>query len=854
MPSQLASSSVRWSAAVLAATVSLAARAHEGGAASIEAEGSSLECLEGRLERSEGRTFDAATGRDPRNYPPDRVVDFVKMTLDLAFADLDAKRFEGRETLAVRGFGAPVTKLELDAVGLDVHAVSRDGRPTPFFIDDEHLTITLDPALAAGEEASLGIDYACVDPRSGMIFTPSNPGDPARGAEVHTQGEPEQNRNWFACHDSPNERLATELVVHVPDGYLVSSNGRLVEQSTLDGVSTWRWLQERPHANYLVSLVIGRFDRVDLKPGARGVPMTVWAPPGLPDVAERVERTYGRTGRMMDLFERRFGVPYAWARYDQVLARNFGAGGMENTSVTTLQPGALLDAAAELDGDYDGLISHELGHQWFGDLVTCRSWAHLWLNEGWATYASALWAEEREGRDAYLDSIRGSFAVADRDTTTNLIGMVSNEYGSPGETFGRAANPYSKGSSILHMLRTMLGEDLFWTGVHRYVQARQDTVAETDDLRHALEEVSGRDLEWFFDQWCVRPGTPRLKVKVGFDAPRSEVVVDVAQTQSIDARTPAFRFDLPIWVMTEHGPRTFVVPMRDKTATLRVAVEGTPSMIVVDPELAVLKKVELDAPLPLLLAQAEKGPTIAARRAAVDAIADQDRPEVVATLERVARDAARRHSERAGALAALGRFGSNDAKARVRAFLDEGIDDARIRVVGIDAAPRTLEREAAVALLTKVATSDPSYDCRVSAVNGLAGLKAMEAKDAILALVDAPSHNDKVKLAALDALAALDDERALAKAIEASRFGNPDRARPRAIGVVGKLAKHDMDGAVAALVALLDDPERRSVGAAGEALSDLKAPAARDRIAAMAASGPEGLRESAARWLKKYTG
>lgn len=815
-------------------------------------EGCSLECLEGKVERAEAGSFDAATGRNPRNYPPDRIVDHLRMTLELRFDDLDARRFTGRETLTIRGVGRPASKIELDAVGLVVSGVTRDGAAAPFFADDQRLTITLEPPLAPLQETSLVIEYSCTEPTAGMIFTPSDPNDPERGAEVHTQGQPQQNRNWFPCHDAPNERLATELIVHVPAGHVVSGNGRLVAQREQDGVSTWHWLQERPHVNYLVSLVIGKFERVPLAPSASGVAMTVWVPPGM---SERVERTYGRTGRMIDLFERRFGVKYPWARYDQILARNFGAGGMENTSATTLQPGALLDAAAVLDGDQDGLIAHELGHQWFGDLITCRSWAHIWLNEGWATYASALWAEERDGRDGYLDSIRGSFGVADRDRTDNDgSAMVSNEYGSPGETFSRAANPYSKGSSILHMLRTMLGEEVFWTGVHRYVQAHQDTVAETDDFRHALEEVSGRDLEWFFEQWCMRPGTPHLAVKVGFDAPRGEVLVDVTQTQRIDARTPAFRFDLPVQVVTDRGVRTFTVPVREKTASLRAAVEGTPTMIVVDPELAVLKKVDLDAPLSMTLVQAEKGPTIAARRAAVDALSDTDRPEVVAVLERIARNPQRRHTERIGAMGALGRFGSNDAKVAVRTMLEEGVADARLRAAAIAAVRKSLERDAAIAMLAEVAASDSSYECRATAIEGLEQLKAKEHADLLLTLVDFPSQSDKIRLAALDALAGLDDPRALPKAIEAARFGNPDRARPRAIAIVGRLAKHDMDGAVAALLPLLDDPERRSAMAAGEALAELKAPAARDRIAAMAASGRQPYRDAATRWLKKYTG
>lgn len=805
-----------------------------------------LGCLHGKLEREGRGAFDPATGADHRNFPPDRLVDHLHVLLRLRFEDLDAKRFSASQSLFLRGIAPSTAVLPLDAAGLSIDAVARDGRPTSFFHDGSRLFVTFEPPLLAGEDARLDFTYQCVAPPRGMIFTPSDPVS-ARAPELHTQGQPEQNRHWFIAHDSPNERLSSEVIVDLPAGFVASSNGRLVEQRDEAGRSLWHWKQERPHVNYLISLVVGDFERVPVASGRNGVPMVAWIPPGR---AADVERTFGRTGRMMDLFEERFGVPYPWDRYDQLVVRNFGAGGMENTAATTLQPFSLLDEAAILDGDLDGLISHELAHQWFGNLITCRTWAHIWLNEGWATYATALWNEERFGPDGYLDSIHGNFGVARRDQTTGLIPMVSNEWGSPGETFGRVANPYSKGASILHMLRRMLGEEVFWAGVHRYVQRHQDTVVETKDFRQALEEVSGLELEWFFDQWCLRPGTPQVKVRAGYDPLRREVEVEVLQTQQVDARTPAFRFDLPIVVRTPAGDSTHVVQVREKTTLQRFQVDGPPSMIVVDPELDVLKTLELDLPLNLLLAQAESGPTIAARRAALAALASHDRPEVRSLVFRIAGDTGRRHTERSQAVEVLGGFGSSEAREQVLALLDQGIDDARVR----EAALRQLAShpaEVAIPRLVTAAQGDPSYDCRALAIRRLGALKASAHADLILAMVETPSHAEKIRLAALAALADLNDPRGLEPAITASRFGMPDRARPAAIGVVGRLGAHQRQAAVQALLPLLDDPERRSVLAAGAALADLKATEARPRIAAMAESGPTWARDEAAKWLAR---
>ncbi|MCA9283610.1 MAG: HEAT repeat domain-containing protein, partial [Phycisphaerales bacterium] len=791
---------------------SAAAMVHEeewGGAAAGGA------CAAAKAEwLAEAGSFDPETGREYRNFPPDRLVDHLSMTLRMRFPDLSSARFTATETLRVRGIGVPVHLLRLDAVGFRVDAVRRDGVPAPFAVDDESISVQLEPPLESGEEASIEIDYECRDPADGMIFSHAV-AEKGLSAEIHTQGQPDTNRYWFACHDFPNERLSTELIVDVPAGYQVSSNGRLVSQETQGDRAVWHYLQERPHVNYLVSLVIGQFDRVELPPPRSGVPLTVWAPKGRgPDA----QRTYERTGAMIDLFERRFGTPYPWKRYDQLIVRNFGAGGMENTSATTMYPTAVFDERALLDGDLDGLISHELGHQWFGDLVTCRSWAHIWLNEGWATYCSALWQEESGGREAYLDSIRGSFQVARRDTTDGEVGMVSTVYGSPNETFGRRPNPYPKGASILHMLRAMLGEELFFEGVRRYLERYGDQVAETDDFRHAMEQVSGLDLEWFFEQWCRRPGTPQVKATARYDAATGEVVVDVEQTQSIDARTPAFRFELPVLAIGDGGETAFRIDVRDRKTTYRTKVAGVPSMIVVDPELHVLKSLTLDLPFRMLLEQARRGPTIAARRDAIEALRARSEPEVVELMTAIVRDSQRRHTERVAAFGALQGFDSSDAKESIAALIAESDPDARLRVAFVDAAA-DLPRAEAIPILAKVAANDESYACRARAVEGLGKLKSAEHADLLVELVDYPSQSDQVRNAALGALAELDDARGLDLAIRCAELGNPDRARPRAVAAMGRLAHHDRERTIDLLLELLKDPESRTAYEAGDALA-----------------------------------
>jgi aminopeptidase N len=789
--------------------------------------------------------WDEATGRDLRNYPPDRVVDYKHMKLQMRFEDLNDRSFTATETLTIEPIGEPTQALTLDAVDLKISKVVLGGKPVEYSSDGKVVAMRFDPPLPLGLSQDLVIEYACEQPYDGMTFTPWSPDAPHYDAQVHTQGETNTNRHWFACHDFPNERMTTELIVDVPADFLVSSNGRLMSNTTSGDRVVWHWLQDKPHVAYLVSLIIGKFDVVEI-PHSR-VPMKVWVPPGK---GGDVLQTYGRTGEMIDMFEERFGVAYPWDRYDQLLAKNFHAGGMENTSATTMHPAAVYNKTALLDGDLDGLISHELCHQWTGDLITCKSWEHIWLNEGWATYGTAMWNEQRFGEDGYLDYIRGQFGVARRDRTTGEIPMVSPLWKNPDETFRRAGNPYPKGASIIHMLRTMLGDEVFWKGVQLYMNRHKFGVAETSDFRYALEEVSGKGLEGFFEQWCYRPGCPELNVKVQYDGATRELFVSVEQAQQIDARTPAFRFTLPVHAKTAKGWTVLDIDVAEKSTTYRATLDGPPSVVAVDPFLHVLKTMTCDKPLAMWMEQAKDGPTITAKHEAIEALGKNDSPDVIALLASIVRNDSLRHTVRNTAVDSLAELGSPQAKDTLLVIIKEKPLEARVRSELV-AKLRDFDKDMAVPLLSDFAANDESYDARSQAINALAHHKATDQADLIVQLVEFQSQSDQVRNASLRALSELDDARGLDLAMKFAAYGYMDRSRPTAITTVGKLASHDKDKAVEYLLALLNDPESRCVSAAGSALAELGDERAVEPITKMSESARDpSLKERAAGWLK----
>jgi aminopeptidase N len=836
-------------------------------------------CLLHRLEVAEraalriapgegkGGTFDEKTGRDHRNFPPDPQVEYRSMRLELDFPDLVSGKFGGVQRLRVAPIGVPVRTLGLDASGLRIDAVTVDGRTAEFAHDGERLTIRFAEPLVvppggAAPESVVEIRYAADRPLDGLTFSPPTPEipgvAPARGPEVHTQGQTETNRYWFPIHDFPNVRLPTELAVTVPRGLQVSANGALVGREERGDRETWTWRQEKPHVPYLVSLVIGDFDRVDLPNPLSEVPMAVWAPRGRGTDAEA---TYANTDRMVVLFERVFGQEYPWARYDQLIVRNFGAGGMENTSATTMQPSAVLDAVARAEGDLDGLISHELCHQWTGDLVTCRSWEHIWLNEGWATYGTALWFEERDGPDGYWDSVLGNARVARGDKPTDPEPMCSPVYASAGETFRRPANPYPKGASILHMLRRMLGDEVFFRGVRAYFAARSPGLAETHDFRRALEEASGRGLEWFFDQWCFRPGSPVVKAALSYDAGSRTLTVKAEQAQHVDARTPAMRISIPVWVRTAGGETVIPLEMRDRTATVTATLDGPPVAAWVDPWLEALKVLEVEQPASWTLGAVASAPTHAARRQALAAAAKAGTPGVLAALEAIARDDRARHTIREDAIESIADLGTPEAKRLLVALARAGFAEPRVRRAAVGALAKADPAEAK-AICTGIlvpasgAAAETSYGVRAEAIDVLRRLEAKDAIDAVRAQVAVPSHNEAIAGAALRFLARYGDAKDVDAVKARTALGIPDRARPEAVDALATLAERlDAEGRVDAerfLLALVEDPEERTAMSAASALAELRCKAALDRLRAMAGHDRDPARRRRAEgWVKR---
>lgn len=771
------------------------------------------------------KPFDTQTGVDPNNYPPNCPVDFRHLKLELLFEDLTSRSFAGTATITLRPVHESVTTLTLNAVDFSIEDVSiSGGRTLRYDYDDERLFLSFAEPLPIDTDTSLSIRYRCVEPINGMVWAIPDEAYPNRPLVIHTQGETEYARYWFPCLDYPIDRCTSEIIATVPSPFLAISNGELIHRrdDPRTGRTTFHYRQEVPHVFYLVSLVIGRFD--EIKDKWRDIDVQYFVPPGQGELAKL---TYGRTPEMMEHFSDLLGYDYPYAKYSQVNVPLFLFGGMENTSATTMTDTALLTPRAALDQNLEGLISHELAHQWFGDLLTCRGWKHIWLNEGFATFMASVWKEQSKGRDDYLYEFWLRFQqVAENDRTDYGAGIIFPDYRHPFDTFWhKGAMPYSKGSCVLHMLRHELGDELFWRAIRAYVRAHANQQVETNDLRRAFETVTGRSLEQFFQQWIVRPGIINLEVDYDWDSANNLATVAATQTQLIERETPAFNVPLDLFFRVGEEEITTTIWLSERKEVYRRTFSHKPDLFCVDPNAGLLMKLECNKPRSLWLTQLAEGPTTISRCVAAKHLAKHNRPEVVEALRAKAAQQDEHWSVRSEAAAALSAMRSNRARDALLALLQDkaAIADHKVRAAVIEGASGydTVEVGRAIA---PFARSDPSSNVEAVATTALGQVRAFDAQDILIKNADKESYSHQIRIAAIEALAERDDPPAIDVALKYAAYGRHDRVRPVAMRALGRLARDHRDRRReirAFLIRGLTDPQHRTVLASIDALADI---------------------------------
>jgi aminopeptidase N len=684
-----------------------------------------------------------ATDRDTRSHD----YDLVHQRIEVRDFDWDSTSFTGRvaTTLIVRRPG-------LDSVILDAGAglaVSRVAGPRGSALatgrHGDTLVVRLARAAAFGDTVRFTIEYhAHIENGRGLTFIQSD-GRPHRPREIWSQGEAQDNHDWFPTYDFPNDKMTWEVIATVPAGYTAVSNGRLISDVRGAGSHTTHWSQDRPSATYLVSLVVAPLARIADHWHAVPVDYYVYH-----EDSALARRLFGVTPDMIDVYSRLTRTPYPWAKYAQTTVADF-FGGMENVSATTLIDG-VPDTAAYHDRPWFQyiLIPHELAHQWFGDDATTENWSNLWLNEGFAEFMPGQYWGTKLGahaeQDYYLDEYR-QFLAIERRQSMPVAAPESN-------------NIYPKGALVLEMLEQYLGPQRFWTAVHRYLAQHAFGTAVTEDLRAAVLDATGENLAWFWNEWLYDAGLPKFTVSATYDSAGQRLTLAVRQTQGDSLRaesagsggfvTPrVFRMPVAVRVGTAAGDVLAHTQLSSREQTIVVdSVRSAPTMVVFDDGNAVLKQLTFDQPTLWLATELTRDPNLWDRAWATAELAKRTSDSAAAAALAVAVRGADYFLTRAEATTALGGFPARWVASAVDAALRD--TSAAVRETAVTALAAVDSAQAADRLRTRL-RADPSYAVRAAALRALARVDSAGRSALIAQGLATPSYGDVIRDAALEA-------------------------------------------------------------------------------------------------------
>jgi len=543
------------------------------------------------------RAQDEPTGdtswKDQYRATATRINDLVHTKLEVSF-DYNKAWLFGKEWVTFHPHFYSTDSLTLDAKGMEIKEISlvkgKTKIPLKYSYDSMQLRIILDKLYKGGENYTIYIDYvsrpnqlkakgsAAITNNKGLYFINPKGDEEGKPTQIWTQGETEANSAWFPTIDKPNQKTTEEIYMTVPSKYVTLSNGRLISQKkNADGTRTDYWKMDLPHAPYLFFMGVG--DYAIVKDKYKNIPVDYYVEK---EYAPYAKKIFGETPAMIGFFEKITGVPYPWPKYDQIVGRDYVSGAMENTTATLHQEGAYQNSRQLVDGNvWEEVIAHELFHQWFGDLVTTESWSNITVNESLADYSETLWDTYRHGKDAgdeHIEENRENYMANPADASKNLVRFY---YKDKEDVFDGVS--YPKGGAILHMLHDYVGDSAFFKSLNLYLTTNKFKSAEAQQLRLAFEEVTGQDLNWFWNQWYYGSGQPELTINYDYSNSKARVITE--QTGKI--------FKLPLTIDVYNGGATkkrYKVWAENKSDTFYFESNQKPSLINVDADKVLLAK------------------------------------------------------------------------------------------------------------------------------------------------------------------------------------------------------------------------------------------------------------------------
>lgn len=668
--------------------------------------------------------------RQPYKPSAKRVVDLYHTKLEVKF-DWEKQYLYGKANLFFKPHFYDVKTFQIDAKGFDVNEVSLVGSDQntelPFEYDGMQINVQLPQTYTRNDSFELFIEYtakpneleiegsSAITDAKGLYFINPLGKDTTKPMQIWTQGEPESNSAWFPTIDKPNEKISQELSITVEEKYKTLSNG-VLEYSELngDGTRTDHWVQKLEHPPYLVMMAVGEFS-VTKDQWRDSLDLYYYVEE---EYAPYADLIFGDTPEMIEFFSNRLDYDYPWDKYAQVVVRDYVSGAMENTGAVIFGEFAQVTDREILDQNPEDVIAHELAHHWFGNIVTCESWANLPLNESFASYAEYLWREYKHGRenaDMHLhDKLNNYLSEFKRGKVENLIRF---NYADPGDMFDR--HSYDKGSRVLHMLRKYVGDDAFFTSLHKYLKDNAYTAVEIHNLRLAFEAVTGEDLNWFFNQWFLGKSHPKLKLSYDYNDSLNIQYLHVEQTQDF-GKSPVYKLPVEVDFYFLKGSKvrkSIVIDSVEQTFAFEFREE--PRLVNFDAEKMLLAEIKDLKTVDRFLYQYHNTPLFEDRLQALEAVAKHARknPKAAETVIKAINDPVSGIREKAVSLTKRlpDSLSPQIAEALVKAATAKS---STVRATAISRLPN-FQTENEYELLYEKALQDSSYFVNVAALEAL---------------------------------------------------------------------------------------------------------------------------------------
>ncbi|HNE93621.1 MAG TPA: M1 family metallopeptidase [Chitinophagaceae bacterium] len=693
---------------------------------------------------------------------PEKINNLVHTKLVAKF-DYSKSYLLGKAWITLQPHFYATDSLALDAKGMEIHKLDiiKNGKSEKlkYNYDGMVLKINLDKTYKRTEKYTVYIEYtakpnelkvegsSAITDAKGLYFNNPEGKEKNKPTQVWTQGETEATSVWVPTIDRPNQKTTQEIYMIVPNKYVTLSNGKLVSQvKNTDGTRTDYWKMDKPHAPYLFFMGIG--DYAVVKDNYKGKELSYYVEHEYEKVAKKI---FGNTPEMMQYFSKILGVEYPWNKYAQIVGRDYVSGAMENTTATLHQESAQQDARQLVDENHwEGTIAHELFHHWFGDYVTAESWSNLTVNESFANYSQTLWAEYKYGKDA-----------GDEENYNDMQGylmsgsskkdLVRYFYKDKEDMFDAVS--YNKGGRILHMLRNIVGDDAFFKSLNKYLTNNKFGTGNADKLRLAFEEVTGKDLNWYWNQWFYGSGHPQLDISYAYNEDNKKATVYIKQTQSGD-KIFTLPFSIDVYLGKEKNRYEFLLNSREDSVSF--SVSSKPDLINVDGDKILLCNKKDNKTLKEYIYQYKNAGKYLDRREAID-------------------------------------FASKQIKnAESIVFLEEVLNDtyAPFRIKAIQTLAKTTVPENIIQRIEEMAIKDKNSKVRSSAIDFLAKLENKKYRSIFEKSVYDSSYS--IAGASLEALEAIDSEAALA--ITKKIMKEPAKGRLSA-AISNVLVKHGGDEA-----------------------------------------------------------